>query len=81
MNIRPLFPTFRALRALRGLKFPFHFWTAGKKHIDIDLHPTALEHVMELPFSRDPHFESDRGFKMPYLSQFIPTLGIKWLTC
>lgn len=27
----PLFPTFRALRALRGLKFPCHFWTAGIK--------------------------------------------------
>lgn len=27
-----------------------------------------------------PHVESGRGFKMPYLSQFIPTAGIKLVT-
>lgn len=40
----PLFPTFRALRSLRGLKFPCHFWTAGIKTF-------TLVYLVERPFS------------------------------
>lgn len=61
-----------------GFEIPVPFLDCGNKDIGIGLHPTALEHLVELPFSeRGPHLEIDRSFKMPYLSQLISTSGIK----
>jgi hypothetical protein len=74
-----LFPTFRALRVLRGFKFPCHFGKAGEHWHWFILHSShyATLRIAKFPSSEYPHAGIGRGFKMPYLSQLISAAGIK----